>query len=193
MLIRLTERQSEWVRRAFVGHPAEALVQHWFDEATQAGFSFDLTMSPEAWLHASKWLFRNIYTHRGGIAPRAGSAGQKAHKRVQTAINERRMHPAFKGSALLGTHREVLTGWRGPGQVCAFWEDCGHPSTQFVLLLPTPGRYKGERVTSWKPFTPQQVSGATDELAEESAHVCFCHQPAEVAGGPEGGPATEGS
>lgn len=180
MLVRLTERQSTWVRRAFVGHPGEALVQHWFDEAKQLGFSFDLTMSPEAWLMASKWLFRNVYTSGGGVAPSAGSAGQKAHKRVQTAINQRRMHPAFSGSAVLGTDKTRLTGWQAPGKVCAFWEDCAHPSTRFVILIPTPAKWKNEKVTLWSPFTPDQLSGATDELSEESAHICFAHEATEV-------------
>lgn len=192
MLVRLTDRQSQWVRRAFNGHPGEILVERWFNDADTAGFSVDIVMSPEAWLFAAKWLYQNIYTSGGGVAPRAGSASQKAHRRVQTAINQRRMHPAFKGSAVLGVDKTVLTGWRGPGQICAFWEDCGHPSTQFVLLLPTPAYYKKERVTMWTPFLPSQVSGATDELAEESVHVLFCHQPSEVGGGPEGGPSTEG-
>jgi hypothetical protein len=185
MLVRLTERQAAWVRRAFVGHPREDLIEKWYDEADTAGFSVDIVMSPEAWLFASKWLYRNIYTSGGGVTPTAGSAGQKAHQRVQRAINQRRTHPAFNNSAALGTEKTMLTGWQAPGQICAFWEDCGHPSSRFVLLLPTPAKYKDEKVTMWSPFTPDQVSGATDELSQESVHVCFCHETTEIAGGPE--------
>jgi hypothetical protein len=174
------------VRRAFNGHPGETYVEKWYGEADCAGFSVDISMSPEAWLYASKWLMHNIYTSGGGIAPRAGSASQKAHQRVQRAVNERRLHPAFKGSSVLGTDRHCLTGWQAPGQICAFWEDCGHPSSRFVILLPVPGNYRGEKVTSWAPFTPDQVSGA-DELGDERVHICFAHEAAEIGGGPESG------
>lgn len=185
MKVRLTERQASWVRQAFDGHRCEALIEKWFNEAGTAGFSVDITMSPEAWLYAAEWMFRNLYSVGGSGTRQAGSAGLKAHQRVQRAINERRLHPAFRGSSLLGTDRSVLTGWEAPGKICAFWQDCGHPSSRFVILLPVPGKYKGERVTSWQPFQPAQLSGA-DELADERVHVCFAHEAPEVTWRPQG-------
>lgn len=167
-----------WVRRAFANHPGEAIVERFYDEATQLGHSVDVTLPADAWLHAARWLFANVYTMGGGKHPSAGSAGIKAHQRVQKAVNERRRHPAFLEAGVLGIDHTVLTGWRGR-TVVPFRLDEPHPTSVFVLLVPTPVLYKEERVTVWTPRPAGDVS-CSEELADEGLHVPFGHNTANV-------------
>lgn len=185
MQVRLTERQAVWVRRAFLNHPGEAVVQHFYDQAEHLGHSVDITLPPDAWHHAVYWLFSHVYTLGGGKHPTAGSAGMKAHQRVQRAVNERRTHPAFRGAAVLGTDTTVLTGWRGR-TVAPFRYQEPHPTATFVLLLPEPAIYKGSRITVWRPHVPADVA-CSEELADERLHVPFGHDAPDVRGGPQGG------
>jgi hypothetical protein len=178
MLVRLTERQALWVRRAFVDHPGEEIVDEFFEEANRLGHSVDVTLPPDAWHHASRWLFRNVYTVGGGKRPSAGSAGIKAHQRVQRAVNDRRRHPAFMETGVLGIDHTVLTAWRGR-KIAPFRFDEPHPTAAFTLMVPVPVRYKGERVTVWKPFAPEQVE-CSEKLADERLHVPFGHEATKV-------------
>jgi hypothetical protein len=166
------------VRRSFIDHPGEAVVQHFYDQADHLGHSVDVTLPPDAWRHAAHWLFGHVYTLGGGKRPSAGSAGLKAHQRVQAAVNERRRHPAFIKAGILGTSNEILPGWRGR-TVVAFRDDEPHPTSVFVIMVPHTTDYQGSKITYWEPSSPADLE-CSEELCDERLHIPFGHQASQV-------------